>query len=177
MIKIYIGKSAAGKDYFCKKDIKKGFAPIVSYTTRPMRKGEVNGIDYNFVSFMKFTELILNKELIEYRSYETCVGGKPDIWYYGTPKIKDFSKNYVVVVDIDGAKAILKEYPKECRIIYIEADEKIRTQRAKQRGSFDESEWKRRLADDDIKFSKEKLEELQFLYGKDIKVIANNEEI
>ena len=55
MIRIYIGKSAAGKDYFYRKDIKEnGFKPVVSYTTRPMRENEVNGRDYNFIGIFKF---------------------------------------------------------------------------------------------------------------------------
>lgn len=50
MITLYIGKSAVGKDTLLKKQIEDGVSPIISFTTRPMREGEVNGVDYNFVS-------------------------------------------------------------------------------------------------------------------------------
>ena len=175
MIRIYIGKSAAGKDYFYRKDIEeKNFKPIVSYTTRPIRDKEINGKDYNFISKKKFAYLEKSGLIIESRSYNTKVNGKDDIWYYGTPKIQNPDEDYVVVVDIDGAKALVTAFPDKCEILYIEADSKIRTERAKHRGSFDETEWNRRLKDDEIKFSDKRLKELETLYGKPIKHIINN---
>ena len=58
MITIYFGKSASGKDYFLKKLIRHKIQPIISYTTRPIRDNETNGIDYNFVTNKEFKDLI-----------------------------------------------------------------------------------------------------------------------
>ena len=45
-----------------RKDIKKS----ISYTTRPIRKGEANGKDYFFISKKKFEEMKKNGEFLEY---------------------------------------------------------------------------------------------------------------
>ena len=50
MIRVYFGKSASGKDTFLEKNVRLGFKRIVSYTTRPIRKNEVQGVSYNFVT-------------------------------------------------------------------------------------------------------------------------------
>lgn len=175
MIRIYLGKSAAGKDYFYRKDIKEnGYKPVVSYTTRPMRENEVNGKDYNFIGVFKFHILKFFGRIIESRSYKTLVNNKRATWYYGTPRIKNPKDNYVVVVDIEGAKALVKAFPDDCEVIYINADEDIRTKRAMNRGSFDETEWNRRLLDDEIKFSESQLKSLQSMCKSTIRVIDNN---
>ena len=78
MITLYIGKSAAGKDAYYKRQVAMGLEPIISYTTRPMRDGEVQDVDYHFVSVEKFKELIKNDMLSEYRKYDTKVNNVPD---------------------------------------------------------------------------------------------------
>ncbi len=175
MIRIYIGKSAAGKDYFYRLDIRNnGYRPIVSYTTRPMREHEVNGVDYHFIRPLHFHLLKLFGQIIESRSYKTLVEGKRATWYYGTPRIKDPKTDYVVVVDIQGAKALLKAFPNDCEVIYVDASEEVRTRRAKSRGSFDETEWNRRLLDDDVKFSKAEIDSLAAICKHPIRVLDNN---
>lgn len=48
MLTILIGMSASGKDAILRELVANhGFREIVTTTTRPMRKGEVNGKDYN----------------------------------------------------------------------------------------------------------------------------------
>ena len=59
MGKIYclMGKSASGKDSIYKKILEKApgrFKTIVSYTTRPIRSGETEGVEYHFVSVPEF---------------------------------------------------------------------------------------------------------------------------
>lgn len=175
MITIYFGKSASGKDYFLKKLIRHKIQPIISYTTRPIRDNETNGIDYNFVTNKEFKDLIKNNKLMEYREYNTLVNNKPDIWYYGSP-ILDLTKDYAGVFDINGIKKYIEYYGSEnIDLVYVDIpDDSIREARAKQRGSFDKTEWDRRKLDDDIAFSKEKISELIKLYKKPIMRINNN---
>ena len=55
MLTILIGMSASGKDAILRELVANhGFREIVTTTTRPMRKGEVNGKDYNFISRKEF---------------------------------------------------------------------------------------------------------------------------
>jgi guanylate kinase len=51
---------------------------LVTYTTRPMRTSEQNGVDYNFVSDEAFLDLCANEEIVEYRRRYGH--------YYGAPR-------------------------------------------------------------------------------------------
>ena len=154
MIVLLVGKSASGKDTYLHEFTKVGYKPIISYTTRPIRDGEEDGVDYNFVSEEEFNSLIEENKILEYRSYNTLYEGKPEIWYYGSPKI-NAQQNYVGVVDVDGANTYIEKYGEEnITVIYIYVSDEVRTERAKLRGSFDETEWNRRLADDNIKIER-----------------------
>lgn len=160
MLIILCGKSGSGKDTIQTKLERYGYIRLVSYTTRPIRENEKNGVDYNYVSKDEFLKMMQNNQLIEWRSYDTLVNGIPDTWYYGLKKTNLCRYNsYVVILDIEGAKEAVKYYGKDkCFIAYIDAPDDIRKERALQRGSFDETEWNRRLEDDSIKFSDNKLD-------------------
>lgn len=156
MVIILVGKSASGKDTIAKQLVSLyGYEPIVSLTSRPMRDSEVDGREYNFVSKKEFEMLIKNDRLIEYRSYNTLVNNVADTWYYGLLKAEfDVKKNYVVVLDIDGAKSFIDYVGKKnCMVFYIHSSDELRKCRAKTRGSFDETEWNRRLEDDEKVFN------------------------
>lgn len=159
MIVILIGKSASGKDLMMKHLVEDGFHPFISVTSRPMRDGEVEGKDYYFVSKNEFLNKIQNQSLLEYRSYKTLYQGNSDIWYYGSPKIElEEDVDYVTVVDLNGMKSFLEHYGSDqIYVVSLEASDEIRKSRAMQRGSFDETEWNRRLIDDNIKFSSEEI--------------------
>lgn len=163
MIVILCGKSASGKDTTLKKLVEKyNYIPIISTTTRPIREGEKNGVDYNFISKEEFNWKIAKDMFLEYRSYNTLFNDIPDTWYYGTEKQElDPKKIYISVLDFDGAREVQKYYGRDNTIIiYISCPDVIRENRAKQRGSFDQTEWDRRLKDDEIKFSDDKVNEL-----------------
>ena len=156
MITILIGKSASGKDAILRTFKRNfGFTPIISTTSRPIRKKEVDGVDYIFVSAQTFKYMVDIGCFIEYRSYNTLVNGEPDVWYYGVQTFElEPDKNYIVILDVEGAREFIKYFGKEnIRVVYIHADDDVRKSRAKRRGSFDETEWIRRLNDDAVKFS------------------------
>ena len=66
MIEI-IGKNGAGKSYLANKLYYLGFKRNVGYTTRPIREGEIDGIDYFFITKEKFEEYIVNNDFVEYK--------------------------------------------------------------------------------------------------------------
>ena len=159
MIAIICGKSASGKDTLLKELKKDGIGTIVSTTSRPAREGEKDGREYDFISKEDFISKIENGGFLEYRSYNTLVDGKADIWYYGIPKETvdklDPDMDYAVILDLQGTKAFLDYYGSEnCFVCYMEASEEVRRKRAESRGSFDKTEWDRRAIDDDISFAK-----------------------
>lgn len=162
MLNILCGKSGCGKDTLLNELKKEGYIPLVSTTSRPMREGETQGVEYNFISKDEFKKRIANDEFIEYRVYETKVNGISDTWYYGIPK-QEFAKDkeYVVILDVGGTKDFLKEFGKSNILVcYIETDDKLREERAKLRGSFDQSQWNRRLINDNFQFAPDVMEEI-----------------
>lgn len=160
MLTILIGKSGSGKDAVQTALVNDyGFERIVTTTTRPMREGEKDGVDYHFISRESFLNGIKCNDYIEYRSYNTLVNGISYVWYYGSSKaLIHRDKNYVIILDAQGAEAFLSYYGKSnCFVVEIHVDDEVRKERAIKRGSFDETEWERRRVDDAIKFAPEKL--------------------
>lgn len=190
MVYILMGKSASGKDRTLNRliagkpvkgiKINTGCLPIITCTTRPMREREVDGRDYHFIDKELFKRMIASGEFLEWRCYHTLVKEKHDDWYYGTPwsAIKNYKdQDYISIVDAEGAKAYLDSIGEEnCTVYYIDASDDVRTIRAKRRGSFDQSEWNRRLKDDDKKFSEEILSEFELRLKEHFIRIDNNKD-
>lgn len=157
MFLILCGKSGSGKDTIARHLEDTGFKTLVSTTTRPMREGEVDGVDYNFTTREEFFRLIEDNLLIEHREYHVVTPEGNDIWYYGLPKQSvTWDANYVVVLDLKGTSEFMKFYGRDhCFVCYIDVDEKLREERAKKRGSFDKAEWDRRIVADEKDFAPE----------------------
>ncbi|MCC2978763.1 MULTISPECIES: guanylate kinase [unclassified Sphingomonas] len=90
--------SGAGKSTIARKllEAEPELSMSVSYTTRPIRPGEVDGKDYNFVSLEKFREMVANHEFLEWAHVFDN--------RYGTPKADVFhtlSEGHDILFDID----------------------------------------------------------------------------
>lgn len=157
-----VGKSASGKDTIYKKIISaygSKLTPIIPYTTRPKRIGEINGVDYNFVTEEQLRTFEKEGKVIEKREYSTTQG----IWYYFTFKF-DYEENndYILITTLDGASKIIEEYgPDSVHIIYLVLDDKIRLLRCIERESKqdnpDYSEVCRRFIADQKDFCESKI--------------------
>lgn len=158
---ILMGKSATGKDYALQKLIEMfRFKPIISHSTRKRRENEVDGKEYYFISNEEFEKLQKENEFVEEVSYNVLFENIPSIIHYGISR-KEFQKKgiKICIVDFAGYMTLMNALGKNNMLsIYIHTDSKIRTERAKKRGSFDEYEWERRLKDDETKFCGERLE-------------------
>ncbi len=144
---LLIGQTASGKDTILNEIIKLGYEKLVTYTTRPMRPGEIDGINYHYISSEEF--LLKDKEgfFAETTSYNVATG---ETWYYGSAII-DFNKDRVMIVNPDGVKQISKIKSLNPVVFYIQADEDVIRKRLLKRGdNKDESE--RRIAADDRDF-------------------------
>ncbi len=80
----------------------------VSSTTREKRKGETEGVTYNYITEKKFREMIDGGEMLEYAVY----GGN----YYGTPrgsveKSLDEGKNVLLEIEPQGAFKVRGLFP------------------------------------------------------------------
>ena len=153
---ILVGKSGSGKSFILKKLVKNHFQRVVTNTTRPPREGEVNGVDYNFISDYDFHSLIATEDMIEWRKYNTALG----TWYYGSDarNINLDKNDYVIILTLDGVESYIKYFGAEnCIVFYIDCPKYIREKRAKERGSFNREEWERRLVADKADFPMEKV--------------------
>ena len=168
------GFSGAGKDTIA-KDVAKLFDLniVVSYTTRPRRPNEEDGVDYFFVSDNEFCTKLIKNQLVEARCYETVFGN----WFYGVGKDKFLNnKINIIVLDDTGYEQLVKHFGhKNVTGIFIDTPDELRKERAKQqRADFDEDEWNRRYQDDMKKFPKKYIEEK---YDFILKNIEYNETI
>lgn len=146
---IIMGKSSAGKDFFCTKLAQMGLKKIITYTTRPMRQGEVNNKDYHFIKEEQFLKMVKEKQFLEWRSYDT-VEGK---WYYGSTT-RSYNDGDFIILTLDGIKNIaekLKEEGIDYTTLLLTADDDTRLKRALKRGDNPE-EIKRRIQADNMDF-------------------------
>ncbi len=147
------GFTASGKDTIKDCFVKDGGKHIVPTTTRPMRTGERNKEDYNFVSDGEFLNMIHSNEMIEHRVYKTNYQNKKMDWYYGT-EFKELSKSQtnVIVVDFQGVESFNQIENFDITTIHLKCSEDIRRERCINRGDYDVTEFNRRLEDDKKKF-------------------------
>lgn len=96
---ILMGEMATGKDYLLDYIVKTyGFRRIVTYTTRPKRVGEVDGISYHFLTEREFLEKEKNGFFLEVQVYRTKNGD----WFYGTSKDSCLEDNSIIILDKNG---------------------------------------------------------------------------
>lgn len=159
-----MGKSSSGKDtlyQMLKKELE--FDSIVPYTTRPIREGETDGVEYHFVTEEEVAELEEAGKIIELRAYNTVHG----IWKYFTAddaQIDLEHRNYLMIGTVEAYQKLKAYYGEEHLVpIYIEVDDGIRLQRALNREKLQEqpkyAEMCRRFLADEVDFSEEKLAE------------------
>jgi len=154
---VLAGFSGAGKDTLAKILQQVGFNFVISHSTRPMRAEESEGDPYFFIDNNALLDMYSNNEIIESRCYNSAYGK----WYYALHKdqIKD-DKQYVVVLDLLGAEKLKQHFGNRVTVIFIRASDEMRLSRAKSRADFNQVEWDRRLADDKISFSDDKINEV-----------------
>lgn len=113
---IISGPSGVGKGTICNRLLKELNAWYsVSMTTRDMREGEIDGVNYYFISKEEFKKRINEGKLLEYNVYNDN--------YYGTPKDKVLEKlnegiNVFLEIDVNGARNIKNIFP-NALLIYI----------------------------------------------------------
>lgn len=118
----FIGKAGAGKDTIATELLKKhpSWNTIVSCTTRPPREGEIDGVNYHYLTNEEFAQKVLNGDMLEATYFNN--------WHYGTMASSLQEGINVGVFNPEGYDC-LKEMPsKEVKVIgfYIHADPKTR---------------------------------------------------
>ena len=133
MGKIYcvMGKSSSGKDTVYKKlkEQYKEFRLIVPYTTRPIREGEKDGVEYYFVDPEQFRAMKEDGKVIESRSYNTKCG----IWTYFTAddgQIDLSAADYLLIGTLVSYQALREYFGEEAIVpVYLEVEDGLRLAR------------------------------------------------
>lgn len=141
------GKSCAGKDTVQKELIKMGMKSIVSYTTRPPREHETEGVEYHFITKEEFLQKEKDGFFAETVYYDVATG---DRWYYGSA-VEDLSDDKVIIVNPHGLRQLRQIKSLNPVTFYITAGEETIWNRLRERGD-DAAEARRRLNEDDNDF-------------------------
>ena len=128
-----LGKSCSGKDTIFKKlkeDRELNLNTVTGYTTRPMREGEINGVEYFFVNNEELEALKNQGKVIECRDYNTVYG----VWSYFTVddgQINLEKGNYLYIGTLESYEQMVRYYGKEVVVpIYVEVETGERLTRA-----------------------------------------------
>ena len=143
MIYVLLGQTNSGKTTLSNILRLMGYPAITSYTTRPIRKGEKDGVDYKFICkneyiFLSHSNLLISKFKAENDTE------------YGID-IRDLKKekDCVVVLDPSGLRDLIERYGKNSvTSIYLKVPYEERKQRGEKRDKDNYTELLRRLSSD-----------------------------
>ena len=113
-----------------------------SYTSRPVREGELNGVDYNFVTRSRFEEMIAAEEFLEWADvfgnlYGTCASD--------TERDLTRGQDVVLVIDVQGARQVRQRYRDTVGIFVLPPSFDVLERRLRGRSKDAEDAMQRRL--------------------------------
>ena len=120
-----------------------GYRFSVSATTRAPRAGEVDGVNYHFLTREEFERRIAAGEMLEYTEY--CGN------YYGTPKkealeVLEGGCNLLLEIEVDGAANVKRQYPDAVSIMLLPPSFAVQEARLRGRGTETEEKILERLS-------------------------------
>ncbi|AHL73935.1 guanylate kinase [Stutzerimonas stutzeri] len=125
--------SGAGKTSLVKAllDAQPQVRVSVSHTTRPMRPGEVDGVNYHFVSRADFLERLEHGEFLEHAEVFGNLYGTSQRWLEQT-----LSEGYDLILEIDwqGAQQVRRLMPQAKSIFILPPTQEALRQRLTNRG-------------------------------------------
>lgn len=140
---ILVGPAASGKDYLKKLMGTRGFELDVSYTTRPIREGEQEGVDYYY-----YTEKDFQSKIDCHGFYEWAPHG---LYRYGTGRW-EWEYCDIFIMESHGISEITPEDRKSCFIIYLNPPRIVRQNRLRETRGWDEENIAHRTKMDNEKF-------------------------
>ena len=158
------GKSGTGKDTVYKELLKRrpDLKKIVPCTTRPIREGETDGVEYRFMTVEELEKNLRVGKVIELRTYQTVAGP----WNYFTMDDGQFdlleTSRYLMIGTLESYEKMRQYFGAQALVpIYIEVPDGIRLRRALEREDAQKNpnyrEVCRRYLADEADFSEENL--------------------
>ena len=138
------GPAGSGKGTVLSDLIKdESYKYSVSATTRAPRPGEVDGVNYHFLTRESFEQRIRDGEMLEWTEY--CGN------YYGTPKkeaeaVLASGCNLLLEIEVEGACNVKREYPQAVTIMLLPPSFAVQEQRLRARGTESEEKILARLS-------------------------------
>lgn len=136
---VIVGESGSGKSELVKELSSYGINKVVTYTTRPKRNNEVNGIDYYFITKDVFDKYASTGFFIEHNAYRN--------WYYGTALDDCSNEMDIVAVLTPAGLRALKRSGVKVLSVYLEVDRRSRLINILKRGDDIEEAYRRSLSD------------------------------
>ena len=144
MLVVLSGPSGSGKDTVLDKLRESNFSfdKTISATTRDMRDGEKDGVDYYFIDKNTFEERIKNDEFLEYTIYNDN--------YYGTPKSEverliEKGGCILLKIEVEGAGNVRKAIPGALSVFIIPPSLEELERRLRGRGTETEESFLKRF--------------------------------
>lgn len=161
---VLMGASASGKTEVAKMlgqifGIKK----FVTHTTRPMREGEIDGVDYNFVTRDEFIALAAEDYFLETVEYNGN--------FYGTSK-KEMSANKVLIIEPTGLAPIKALKNDAIVVFFMQTSRTVRRKRMIARGDNPNTALERIIIDD-AKFDPQVIEGIDFTIDSEHQTIRD----
>jgi guanylate kinase len=153
MLLILCGKTATGKNTYRDTLLQRNpsWHRAISHTTRPMREGEQNHLQYHFVEKVSFITMAIQDFFIETTDYKFSEFLE-DKWYYGLSKSELMEGINLAILNQEGAKKAISSIGKDnVKIIYLYSDNEELRRRGHQRLD-DPVRFEMRLRDDELQF-------------------------
>lgn len=148
---VLLGKTLSGKTTISSiLENEYNIVRIRSFTTRPKREGEIDGIDYHFYDDSIVLLLVATGKTIALRSYQPHISQGPFPWYYGFNKRDiDEASNPLIITDVKGLQDVKDVYGNENIVsFYLKVDQLEQSKRSDARGIEIGEEQKRRILAD-----------------------------
>lgn len=144
LLVVISGPSGVGKDVTIRlmKEQAFPFYFVVTATTRPQRAGEVDGVDYHFVSEAAFKQMIADGELLEHALVYNQYKGIPKA---GVRAALASGQDVIMRIDVQGAETVRKLVPHAISIFLTAESEEALVERLRRRHTEDEAQLQRRI--------------------------------
>lgn len=178
---VITGPSASGKTATCLYLQEHfGIRKVITHTTRDMRKGEKNHVDYHFVSKEEFEAMVKNDEFIEHVTFN---GNS-----YGTSK-KEVGIDKCMALEINGAMTYKSFNDPKIVLFYMNLDEdtcrqrmlargddpeKVASRIENDKGAFHLTEEQKKMIDVNVDTKNHDLPSVsKFIYEKYVEILKN----